>query len=60
VNRALEVFIMHSEAYNKARKEFINCLVLSPIGLFIPIVLAFREWKPIMREELAKETRQNG
>jgi len=46
---------MHSEAYNNAYKEFINCIVLSPLGLFIPLVLAFREWKPIMDEELRKE-----
>jgi hypothetical protein len=50
---------MHSEAYITARKEFINCIVLSPIGLFVPLALAFREWKPIMDEELRKE-RENG
>ena len=49
---------MHSEAYIKARKEFVNCIVMSPIGFFIPLVLAFTEWRPIMREELAKEHQQ--
>ena len=46
---------MHSEAYRKARKEFINCIVLSPIGLFIPLFLAFTEWLPVMRAEKKKE-----
>lgn len=46
---------MHSEAYLEAKKEFINCLVMSPIGLFIPLVLAFQEWLPIMRAEKRKE-----
>jgi hypothetical protein len=46
---------MHSERYMQARKEFINCLVLSPICLGVSLVLAFTEWKPIMREELRLE-----
>ena len=49
----------HSEAYNQARKEFINCLFMTPVGLGVPLVLAFREWLPIMREELRKEALQD-
>ena len=50
---------MHSERYEKAKKEFINCIFLSPICLFVSLILAFTEWKPIMREELAKEKAGN-
>ena len=46
---------MHSEAYLEARKEFINCIVMAPIGLFVPLINAFREWRPIMKAELKKE-----
>ena len=46
---------MHSQAYMEARKEFTNCLWMSVIGLGIPLVLAFTEWYPIMREEKRKE-----
>lgn len=46
----------HSEAYEKARKEYINCLVMSLIGLGVPIYNALKIWKPIMNEELKKET----
>ena len=49
---------MHSEAYMAARKEFINCLVFSPICLFISLFLAFGEWYPIMRAEKAKEQQE--
>jgi len=45
----------HSQEYENARKEFINCLVMSIIGCGVPLVLAFTEWRPIMREELRKE-----
>ena len=46
---------MHSEAYLDAKKEFINCLCMTIIGLGVPLVLAFKEWLPIMREEKRKE-----
>jgi hypothetical protein len=46
---------MHSERYVEARKEFTNCLIMSPICLFVSLVNAFTEWQPIMREELKKE-----
>ena len=46
---------MHSEAYLEARKEFINCIVMAPIGLFVPLINAFCEWRPIMRAERKKE-----
>lgn len=48
---------MHSEAYKEAKKEFINCLCMSIIGVGIPLVLAFTEWLPIMRAE-KKELQQ--
>ena len=46
---------MHSEAYIAAKKEFINCLCMSIFGIGVPIVIAFTEWLPIMREEKRKE-----
>ena len=46
---------MHSQEYLEARKEFINCLVMSVICLGVPIVLAFTEWLPVMRSEKRKE-----
>ena len=46
---------MHSEAYKTKKKEFVNCIVLSPICLFISLFLAFGEWYPIMKQEKAKE-----
>lgn len=49
---------MHSEEYMQARKEFINCLAMSILGLGIPAVLAFTEWRPIMKAELRKEAQQ--
>lgn len=50
-----EMVFMHSEAYLEAKKEFINCLCMSLIGVGIPLILAFKEWLPIMREEKKKE-----
>lgn len=47
---------MHSPEYIQARKEFINCIVLSPLGFFIPLVLAFTEWLPAMKEARLKES----
>lgn len=46
---------MHSEEYLEARREFWNCILMSPLGLFWPLVLAFRDWLPIMNAEKAKE-----
>ena len=45
---------MYSKEYEKAKKEFINCLCMSVIGLGVPVVLAFREWWPIMQREKQK------
>ena len=50
---------MYSETYQKARKEFINCLCMSVIGVGFPLVNAFGYWLPIMREEKA-QTRDTG
>lgn len=46
---------MHSEAYQEARKEFINCICMCLFGLGVPLVIAFTEWLPIMRAEKRKE-----
>ena len=48
---------MYSEAYKEAKKEFVNCLCMSIFGLGIPIVIAIKEWLPIMREEKRKALR---
>ena len=45
---------MYSDTYQKARKEVINCLCMSIIGVGFPLVNAFGYWLPIMREEKAK------
>ena len=50
---------MHSEAYLEARKEFINCLCMSLIGLGVPIYLAFKEWLPVMRAEKKRERQES-
>lgn len=47
---------MHSQAYLEARKEFINCIVVSPLCLFVSLVNAFGEWLPIMQAERQKES----
>ena len=46
---------MHSLAYKEAKKEFINCIVMSPICLFVSLANGFSEWLPIMRQEREKE-----
>lgn len=48
---------MHSKEYLEARKEFINCIVMSPICLFISIPIAFTQWLPVMRKEKNNEAR---
>lgn len=53
--RKKEIKKMHSERYQKARKEHVNCLAMSIVCLGIPLYNAFRIWKPIMKEELEKE-----
>ena len=45
---------MHTQAYIAARKEFINCIVLSPICIFVSLIIAFTEWLPIMHAEKNK------
>lgn len=46
---------MPSKEYIEAKKEFVNCWCMSLIGLGVPIILAFKEWWPIMRAEKRKE-----
>ena len=43
---------MHSKEYMEARKEFRNCLWMSGVGLGVPLILAFTDWRPIMRRGL--------
>jgi len=45
---------MYSERYEKARKEFINCMVMGVICLGFPFYNAYKEWRPIMKEEKQK------
>lgn len=45
---------VYSEEYEAAKKEFVNCLWMSIIGVGVPIVIAFKEWYPIMRREKRK------
>ena len=49
---------MHSKEYLEARKEFVNCLWMTIFGCGVPLVLAFKEWRPIMKSELAKEKQE--
>ena len=42
---------MYSEEYEKAKKEFNNCLRMSIIGLGVPIYNVLHEWLPIMKRE---------
>ena len=45
---------MHTKAYCEARKEFINCIVLSPICIGVSLIIAFTAWLPIMRAATTK------
>ena len=45
---------MYSEAYENAKKEFINCLLMGVVGLGVPFYLAYKEWWPIMKQEKQK------
>lgn len=49
---------MYSKEYYEAKKEFINCICMSIIGVGVPLVLAFTEWLPIMRAEKRKALQQ--
>ena len=49
---------MYSERYEKAKKEFINCLVFGVVGLGVPFYIAYKEWWPIMKQEKAKALAQ--
>ena len=48
---------MYSKEYKAAKKEFVNCLWMSILGLGIPIYNAFHEWLPIMKREKEKALR---
>ena len=43
---------MYSKKYLDAKKEFWNCIRMTPFTLGISLVMAFTEWKPIMAAEL--------
>ena len=45
---------MYSDEYEAAKKEFVNCLCMSLIGMGVPIYNAFHEWWPIMKREKEK------
>ncbi len=45
---------MYSKEYEAAKKEFVNCICMCVVGLGVPLVLAFREWWPIMKREKEK------
>ena len=45
---------MPTQEYREAKKELINCLLMSVFGCGVPIVIAFKEWWPIMKAEKAK------
>lgn len=45
---------MYSKEYEAAKKEFVNCLLMSVIGMGVPVVIAFTEWLPIMHSEKKK------
>ena len=45
---------MPTQEYREAKKELINCLLMSIFGCGVPIVIAFKEWWPIMKAEKAK------
>jgi len=46
---------LHSKEYEEARKEFWNCIRMTPVTLGVSLVLAFTEWKPRMKAALEKE-----
>ena len=50
--------IMYSEEYERAKKEFKNCLWMSIIGMGVPIYNAVHEWWPIMKREKKKALSQ--
>lgn len=45
---------MPTQEYLEAKKEFINCMLMSVICFGVPIFIAFKEWWPIMKAEKAK------
>ena len=45
---------MYSAEYERAKKEFVNCLVFGIIGFGVPFYNAFKEWLPIMKREKEK------
>ena len=42
---------MYSKEYERAKKEFVNCMVFGIVGLGVPFVIAYKEWWPIMQRE---------
>ncbi len=45
---------MPTKEYIEAKKEFWNCIRMSIFGMGVPIVIAFKEWMPIMKAEKNK------
>ncbi len=50
---------MYSKEYEAAKKEFVNCLLMSVVGMGVPIYNAFHEWLPIMKREKEKALRED-
>ena len=42
---------MYSKEYERAKKEFVNCMIFGIVGLGVPFVIAYKEWWPIMQRE---------
>ena len=49
---------MYSQEYERAKKEFINCLVFGVVGFGVPFYNAYKEWWPIMKREKEKALAQ--
>ncbi|MBQ8654183.1 MAG: hypothetical protein IJ507_04520 [Clostridia bacterium] len=49
---------MHSKKYLQYKKEFMNCLWMTPITLGVSLILAFTEWLPKMKAEKRREQEQ--
>ena len=48
---------MHSKAYLEAKKEFVNCIVMSPICLGVSLFLAFSFLETKCTAHVSRHTR---
>ena len=49
---------MYSEEYERAKKEFKNCMIMGVVGIGIPFYNAYKIWWPIMQREKQKALMQ--